>query len=36
MEDAVLQQGRLALIDTVSAVLRTAMGMLGIELPERM
>ena len=36
MEDAVLQQGRLALIDTVSGVLRTAMGMLGIELPERM
>ncbi len=36
MEDAVLQQGRLALIDTVSTVLRTAMGMLGIELPERM
>ena len=36
MEDAVLQQGRLALIDTVSAVLRSAMGMLGIELPERM
>ena len=36
MEDAVLQQGRLALIDTVSAVLRTAMGMLGIDLPERM
>ena len=27
---------RLALIDKISAVLRRAMGILGIELPERM
>ena len=36
MEDAALQRGRLVLIDTVSAILRRAMGILGIELPERM
>ena len=29
-------QARLVLIDTLSAVLRRAMGILGIELPERM
>ncbi len=36
MEDAKLQHARLVLIDTVSAILRRAMGILGIGLPERM
>ena len=35
-EDPMLLQARLVLIDTISAVLRRAMGILGIELPERM
>ena len=35
-EDPALLQARLVLIDTLSAVLRRAMGILGIELPERM
>lgn len=35
-EDADLLKARLVLIDTLSSVLRTAMGILGIELPERM
>ena len=35
-EDASMLQARLVLIDTISAVLRRAMGILGIELPERM
>jgi arginyl-tRNA synthetase len=35
-EDASMLQARLVLIDTLSAVLRRAMGILGIELPERM
>ena len=35
-EDTSLLQARLVLIDTLSAVLRRAMGILGIELPERM
>ena len=35
-EDSALLQARLVLIDTLSAVLRRAMGILGIELPERM
>ncbi len=35
-EDAGLLKARLVLIDTLSAVLRSAMGILGIELPERM
>ena len=35
-EDASMLQARLVLIDTISAVLRHAMGILGIELPERM
>ena len=34
--DASMLQARLVLIDTLSAVLRRAMGILGIELPERM
>ncbi len=35
-EDADVLKTRLVLIDTLSAVLRKAMGILGIELPERM
>ncbi|MBO6221529.1 MAG: arginine--tRNA ligase, partial [Bacteroidales bacterium] len=35
-EDPQMLQARLVLIDTLSAVLRRAMGILGIELPERM
>ena len=35
-EDPSMLQARLVLIDTLSAVLRRAMGILGIELPERM
>ena len=35
-EDPEMLKARLVLIDTVSAVLRKAMGILGIELPERM
>ena len=35
-EDTSMLQARLVLIDTLSAVLRRAMGILGIELPERM
>ena len=35
-EDASMLQARLVLIDTISAALRRAMGILGIELPERM
>ena len=35
-EDQGLLQARLVLIDTISAILRRAMGILGIELPERM
>jgi len=35
-EDPSMLQSRLVLIDTLSAVLRRAMGILGIELPERM
>jgi len=35
-EDAALLRFRLQLIDTLSGVLRRAMGLLGIELPERM
>ena len=35
-EDPAMLQARLVLIDTLSAVLRRAMGILGIELPERM
>ena len=35
-EDQAMLQARLVLIDTLSAVLRRAMGILGIELPERM
>ena len=35
-EDQVLLSMRLVLIDSISAVLRKAMGVLGIELPERM
>ena len=35
-EDPSMLQARLVLIDTLSAVLRKAMGILGIELPERM
>ena len=35
-EDASILQARLVLIDTLSAALRRAMGILGIELPERM
>ncbi|MBO6169970.1 MAG: arginine--tRNA ligase [Bacteroidales bacterium] len=34
--DAVLLSMRLALIDTIASVLRKAMGILGVELPERM
>ncbi len=35
-EDAGLLNARLVLIDTLSSILRSAMGILGIELPERM
>ena len=35
-EDSGLLSARLVLIDTLSSVLRSAMGILGIELPERM
>ncbi len=35
-EDGDLLKARLVLIDTLSSVLRSAMGILGIELPERM
>jgi arginyl-tRNA synthetase len=35
-EDAAILSMRLVLIDTISTVLRKAMGILGIELPERM
>ena len=35
-EDAGLLKARLVLIDTLSSILRSAMGILGIELPERM
>ncbi len=35
-EDACLLNARLVLIDTLSSILRSAMGILGIELPERM
>lgn len=35
-EDVQLLEARLVLVDTLSAVLRKAMGILGIELPERM
>ncbi|MBR4755540.1 MAG: arginine--tRNA ligase, partial [Bacteroidales bacterium] len=35
-EDPTMLRARLVLIDTLSAVLRRAMGILGIELPERM
>ena len=35
-EDPTMLQARLALIDTLSGVLRRAMAILGIELPERM
>jgi arginyl-tRNA synthetase len=35
-EDISVKSQRLVLIDTISAVLRKAMGILGISLPERM
>jgi Fe-S cluster assembly ATP-binding protein len=36
LHDKNLLEMRLVLIDTISSVLRSAMGILGIELPERM